>query len=104
MGALRLSKRESEMAQMIVRDLTEVQIASLLGISHHTVHTHIEHIFRKSGTNSRTQFCGSAVYPPSLARFEAPSAVRRIVDPPLVRGLAQLQRPLSFRYSLSHRK
>lgn len=52
---LRFSRRETEVVQYIFEGLKESAIAYHLGISAHTVHTHIERIYRKIGVGSR---CG----------------------------------------------
>lgn len=52
---LNLSGREQEIARAIFDDRTESSIAEKLGISPHTVHTHVERLYRKLGVGSRTQ-------------------------------------------------
>ena len=49
-----LSPRETEVAHRIFDDLRESEIATKLGISPHTVHTHIERLYRKTGVASRS--------------------------------------------------
>ena len=53
--ALHLSGRELEIARAIFEDRTESVIAKDLGISPHTVHTHVERLYRKLAVASRTQ-------------------------------------------------
>ena len=53
---LGLSHRERQIAQGILDGLTEVGIGRWLGISRHTVHTHIRRIYGKIGVNSRCEF------------------------------------------------
>ncbi len=48
-----LSARESEVAQLAATGLADKEIARRLGISPTTVHTHVEHAYRKLGVNSR---------------------------------------------------
>lgn len=55
MSSLGLSRRESEILRYILEDEPEVAIAELLNISQHTVHTHLERLYRKLGVNSRCQ-------------------------------------------------
>jgi DNA-binding NarL/FixJ family response regulator len=45
--SLGLSQRESEIVQALFDDKKESAIADHLGISRHTVHTHIERLYRK---------------------------------------------------------
>jgi DNA-binding NarL/FixJ family response regulator len=45
--SLGLSQRESEIVQALFDDEKESAIADHLGISRHTVHTHIERLYRK---------------------------------------------------------
>lgn len=54
-AAFRLSDREAEVVLSVVDDLKESAIASRLGISPHTVHTHIERLYRKLGVRSRVE-------------------------------------------------
>jgi len=55
-AALRLSPRESEIAfAILLDDPSESGIADRLGISMHTVHTHIERVYRKLGVTSRSK-------------------------------------------------
>jgi DNA-binding CsgD family transcriptional regulator len=55
MNVLRLSPREAMIVELVVTDLHEDLIASTLGISKHTVHTHLDRIYRKVGAHSRCQ-------------------------------------------------
>jgi DNA-binding CsgD family transcriptional regulator len=50
-----LSKRELQIAKRVFDDLNEEEIGRELGISRHTVHTHLERLYRKTGVNSRLQ-------------------------------------------------
>lgn len=50
---LRLSGRESEILQAIFDDQKESNIAANLGISSHTVHSHLERLYRKLHVSSR---------------------------------------------------
>ena len=47
-----LSNREIEILKLISEELSGVQIAERLNISHHTVETHRKSLFRKIGVNS----------------------------------------------------
>jgi DNA-binding CsgD family transcriptional regulator len=49
----RLSERESEVVRFAAAGLHDKEIARRLGISVTTVRTHIDHVFRKLGLNSR---------------------------------------------------
>ena len=50
---LRLTRRELQVVRGIFDDLTEFAIADNLGISPHTVHTHVERLRRKLGVADR---------------------------------------------------
>ncbi len=50
---LKLSDRELEVVIGVFDDLKEAAIATRLGISAHTVHTHLERLYRKLGVNGR---------------------------------------------------
>jgi DNA-binding NarL/FixJ family response regulator len=54
----RLSEREGEVLRLIVKGFTYAEIADLLGVSAHTVTTHVRGIYRKLEVHSR----GEAVY------------------------------------------
>ena len=54
-GLLALSARESEILQAVFEDQKEYCIAVNLGISSHTVHTHLERIYRKLHVSSRVE-------------------------------------------------
>ena len=51
--SLRISNRELEIIQGIFDDRKELAIADELKISMHTVHTHLERLYRKLGVSSR---------------------------------------------------
>ncbi len=53
--SLRLSDRESQIAQYLIVDATEAMIARQLGISCHTVHTYLVRLYRKLGVTSRCE-------------------------------------------------
>jgi len=53
--SLRLSAREAEIARLLLDDATEGAIADALSISPHTVHTHLERLYRKLQVKSRCQ-------------------------------------------------
>jgi len=57
-GGPSLTEREHEILGAVVRGFTFSEIAGLLGISPHTVTTHVRHIYRKLEVRSR----GEAVY------------------------------------------
>src|SRR5512138_3844862 len=52
-NSLRISDRELEIIQGIFDDRKELAIADELKISMHTVHTHLERLYRKLGVSSR---------------------------------------------------
>ncbi len=54
---LGLSKREAHIAELVLRDLGDKQIATVLGISHKTIETYLrDRIGKKAGTKGRMQF------------------------------------------------
>ena len=60
-GATPLSKREREILQKVADGATTRQVANELGISPHTVKTHLERIFEKLGANDRAQAVAMAI-------------------------------------------
>jgi DNA-binding CsgD family transcriptional regulator len=54
-SALVLSRREAEIARYLLEDDRASGIADRLCISSHTVHTHLERLYRKLGVSSRCQ-------------------------------------------------
>jgi DNA-binding CsgD family transcriptional regulator len=54
-ASLELSARESEIAFLLLTDGSEHTIAVRLSISKHTVHSHIERLYRKLAIRSRSQ-------------------------------------------------
>jgi DNA-binding CsgD family transcriptional regulator len=53
--SLNLSPREAEILFEILQDQKETTIAEHLAISPHTVHAHLERLYRKLGVSSRVQ-------------------------------------------------
>ena len=53
--SLRLTKRELQMVQSIFENLTERAIACQFHISEHTVHTHLNRLFKKLTVTTRTE-------------------------------------------------
>jgi DNA-binding NarL/FixJ family response regulator len=56
-----LSKRETEILQKVAYGATTKSVAEELGISPHTVKTHLERIFEKLGANDRAQAVAIAI-------------------------------------------
>jgi non-specific serine/threonine protein kinase len=56
-----LSQRERQVAALVVRGLTNREIAETLGIAEKTANVHIQHILNKLGFNSRAQIAAWAV-------------------------------------------
>jgi DNA-binding NarL/FixJ family response regulator len=56
-----LSKREAEILQKVAYGATTKEVAEDLGISPHTVKTHLERIFEKLGANDRAQAVAIAI-------------------------------------------
>ena len=53
--ALALSPKESEIVLRLFDDLTEADIAEELGLSQHTVHSHLKRLYQKVDVASRVQ-------------------------------------------------
>ena len=52
----RLTKRERQVAHRLVDGSSYSAIASELGVSYHTVNTHVKSIYRKAAVESRARF------------------------------------------------
>ena len=92
---LHLSPREAEIVQRLSLDESEDSIGHQLGISRHTVHSHLERLYRKLDVTSRTQVVIRLFQeyitqvPPSEASFRPPSVVSRDSTGPPRRRLFQ---------------
>ena len=53
--SLAFSARESQIARLVLDDITEAVIAATLSISPKTVHAHVERLYRKLRVHSRQQ-------------------------------------------------
>lgn len=56
-----LTHRETQVLHLLAKGCSNTQIASRLGISPHTVKSHVIHIFNKLGVNDRTQAAVAAI-------------------------------------------
>jgi DNA-binding NarL/FixJ family response regulator len=56
LAKLRLAKREGEVARLVLKGLTNVEIAAVAGLSHHTVKQYVAQIFQKAQVGSRSEF------------------------------------------------
>jgi len=56
-----LSPREGQVLDRVLEDQSEARIAMDLGISEHTVHTHVKRIYRKLGVSTRTMLITTIV-------------------------------------------
>ncbi|MCC5475643.1 response regulator transcription factor [Streptomyces barringtoniae] len=61
-----LTARESTVAELVAEELTDRQIADRLGLSVHTVATHLDKIRKKQGLSSRTQIAPWAPHGPRV--------------------------------------
>ena len=52
---LKLSARQTEIAILVFANYSEVTIAQMLSISSHTVHSHLERLYRKLSVRSRCE-------------------------------------------------
>jgi DNA-binding CsgD family transcriptional regulator len=71
--ALTLSDREAEVVRRMLDDKKELAIAMELHISPHTVHTHVERIYRKLSVASRVELT-RVVYGAVLQKIAEPGS------------------------------
>lgn len=62
-----LSQRQFDCLVLVARGKSDWDIAQILGISHQTVHQHVEEAKRRYGVASRTQLVVQALYSSQLA-------------------------------------
>ncbi len=78
---LNLSPRELQIVEYTFDGAKELAIADKLGISSHTVHTHVERLYRKLGVSSRVDLTAKIAFEVlGLARegrLSCPPAARR---------------------------
>ncbi len=81
--AARLSRRETEIVENLVRGRTNAEIAELLGISEKTVKNHVNHVYGKLRTRNRAEtvarWLGPAPHPTVEGAPAGTSADRRPV-------------------------
>jgi len=59
--AIRLTPREADVLERLVEDETEAEIAGVLGVSPHTVRTHVKNLYAKLQVHSRAQAVRAAI-------------------------------------------
>ena len=60
-SAVRLTPREQEVLEQLVEDTPEVDIAAALGVSPHTVRSHVKNLYAKLEVHSRAQAVRAAL-------------------------------------------
>jgi DNA-binding CsgD family transcriptional regulator len=65
-----LSSREREVARLVMRGLSNPEIALLLRVSTHTVRNHLVNVFRKADVSNRTELVFTMVASPKQTRHE----------------------------------
>ena len=50
-----LTRREFDVVEQLLRGATAVEVASMLGLSFHTVRTHIRNVYEKLGVANRVE-------------------------------------------------
>lgn len=68
-----LQGRELEVLGLVVKGMTNKKIASQIGLSEHTVRTHVSHILAKFGVSSRTEAVSYAMKEGLITTDELPS-------------------------------
>lgn len=84
-----LTAREREVAQLLLRGATTIQVARRLAISRHTVADHLKSIFEKVGARTRGELSATLFFGEHLPRIESRVLVgddASFVDAPRPRG------------------
>ena len=55
LGNLHMSSRQEAIVQLIATGLSDKQIANRLGVSRHTVRTHLDRLYVKHGFHNRAE-------------------------------------------------
>jgi DNA-binding CsgD family transcriptional regulator len=63
----RLTQRELEIVDLVIRGLTNPEIATALNLSLHTVRNHLNHVFNKLSVTTRAELAGLGVVRPDAA-------------------------------------
>ena len=77
---LGLTAREREIVELVLADVKESAMGAELGISPHTVHTHLERVYRKVGVRGRVQLV-VRVLGACLAHMRAVAGFGRSAEP-----------------------
>ena len=80
-----LSKREREIARLLVSGYSGVNVAALSGLSENTVRTYVRRLYGKLGVNNRADLVRKLVSPESSGR-QAPASPT--APPPTRRSIA----------------
>lgn len=64
---MRLSPRQREIVALVAAGRSDKQIANELGVSHRTVRTHLEKLFRRHGLHTRSEAVAASLRDPSTA-------------------------------------
>jgi predicted ATPase/DNA-binding CsgD family transcriptional regulator len=80
-GAIRLTRRERQVADLVTKGLTNKEIADTLVISPRTAQGHVEHILAKLGFTSRTQIAAWIIETNNQSEKSDTSAHNRGDDP-----------------------
>jgi DNA-binding CsgD family transcriptional regulator len=85
---LAFSEREFQIVRLVFEDEHERTIATLLGISLNTVHTHLKHLYWKLGVKSRVGLVLRVVREYLADAQQDQAALPRIMLPPCTRKAA----------------
>ena len=75
LGAIRLSKRQERVLALIAAGRADKQISQELGISVHTVRSHLERIYRQHGLHSRSEAVAAWLTQGEKTRTNAQSVI-----------------------------
>jgi LuxR family transcriptional regulator, positive regulator of biofilm formation len=84
-----LSNRESEVAELVTKGLSNKEVANQLFVTEKTVKFHLTNIYKKMNVKSRAQLIVWCLPHMGFVEKEAPAAIGAAATPQIIGGAAQ---------------